>query len=120
MTTIHEIKTALSPTLNGLRISCQAGRDEVAIGRSTEEADEIGHSSARTVALHSLTCKREMASLVSEALERIENETYGPCAECGERIGAMRLAAIPWAKYCVRCQDAKDSLADEFRWGSAA
>lgn len=118
MTTIHEAMTALSATLNGLRISGQTGRDVVAW--SAEGTDDSGERSAPIVVLHSMRHKREMAALVSEALERTENNTYGACAECGEHIGAPRLAAVPWAKYCVGCQDARDSRADEVRWGGAA
>jgi DnaK suppressor protein len=39
--------------------------------------------------------------LISEALERIENHTYGLCADCDEQISEKRLAALPWAKYCI-------------------
>jgi DnaK suppressor protein len=28
------------------------------------------------------------------------------CAECGEAISSKRLDAVPWAKFCVRCQEA--------------
>ncbi len=40
---------------------------------------------------------------VDEALDRIENGTYGICEECGGPIGIKRLEARPVAKYCVPC-----------------
>ena len=40
---------------------------------------------------------------VEAALERIENGTYGNCAECGARIPKARLKAIPYATFCVKC-----------------
>lgn len=40
---------------------------------------------------------------VDEALDRIENGTYGICEECGEPIGLKRLEVKPVAKYCVPC-----------------
>ncbi|MCU1261434.1 MAG: transcriptional regulator, TraR/DksA family [Bryobacterales bacterium] len=42
---------------------------------------------------------------VEDALRRIESEQYGVCQECGEPISRKRLEALPWAKYCVSCQD---------------
>ena len=42
---------------------------------------------------------------VQEALERIEDGTYMQCAACGQPIPPKRLQAVPWAKYCVPCQE---------------
>ena len=42
---------------------------------------------------------------IKHALERIEEQTYGICQECEIPISAKRLEAVPWANYCVRCQD---------------
>ncbi len=42
---------------------------------------------------------------VQEALERIEDGTYMQCAACGQPIPPKRLEAVPWAKYCVPCQE---------------
>jgi len=41
---------------------------------------------------------------VNEALERIENGTYGICARCGKPIAEERLEAIPYATRCIDCQ----------------
>lgn len=41
---------------------------------------------------------------VDEALDRIENGTYGICEECGGPIGLKRLEVRPIAKYCVPCK----------------
>lgn len=40
---------------------------------------------------------------VDEALDRIENHTYGTCEECGGPISLKRLEVRPVAKYCVPC-----------------
>ena len=40
---------------------------------------------------------------VDEALDRIENGTYGICEECGGPISLKRLEVRPVAKYCVPC-----------------
>jgi RNA polymerase-binding transcription factor DksA len=38
---------------------------------------------------------------IDAALQRIEAGTYGICEGCGKPIGAERLSAIPWARYCI-------------------
>jgi DnaK suppressor protein len=42
---------------------------------------------------------------VSDALHRIDQDHYGICLECDEPISAKRLEAVPWARYCVACQE---------------
>ncbi len=42
---------------------------------------------------------------IQEALERINDQTYGICQECEIPISTKRLEAVPWANYCLRCQD---------------
>jgi len=44
-------------------------------------------------------------SLLDEALNRIKNETYGYCEECGEEIGKRRLDVFPEAQYCIQCAE---------------
>ncbi|RMF72877.1 MAG: TraR/DksA family transcriptional regulator [Planctomycetota bacterium] len=44
--------------------------------------------------------ERAILREIDEALERIENGTYGICAATGKPIGKARLRARPWAKYC--------------------
>ena len=43
-------------------------------------------------------------TLIDEALVRIEDDEYGTCQNCEKEINPKRLAAIPWARYCLDCQ----------------
>jgi len=45
-------------------------------------------------------------------LHRIETEHYGICPECDEPISAKRLEAVPWARYCVTCQESMGAEMD--------
>lgn len=47
---------------------------------------------------------REKLSEIDEALERIKDNTYGECEECGEPIAEERLRALPFTRVCVECQ----------------
>ncbi len=40
-----------------------------------------------------------------DALDRIEQGTYGKCEGCGRPIARERLAAIPYARFCVKCSE---------------
>ena len=44
-------------------------------------------------------------TLIDEALLRIEDDEYGQCQNCEKEINPKRLAAIPWARYCLDCQE---------------
>lgn len=50
--------------------------------------------------------ERERAKLdaIDDALEKVEEGTYGICEECGEAINKKRLKIIPFARYCIKCQ----------------
>lgn len=46
---------------------------------------------------------RAEAQQIRVALVRIENGTYGACANCGEVIARSRLVAQPIATRCIKC-----------------
>ena len=45
------------------------------------------------------------------ALARLQAGAYGTCTDCGAKIGARRLAAVPWTARCVRCQTSLEGKA---------
>ncbi|OFW00834.1 MAG: hypothetical protein A3H94_08530 [Acidobacteria bacterium RIFCSPLOWO2_02_FULL_60_20] len=42
---------------------------------------------------------------VESALDRLDSGDYGICLGCGMAISSKRLQAIPWASYCIACQN---------------
>jgi DnaK suppressor protein len=50
---------------------------------------------------------------VDEALDRIENGSFGMCEECEEPIALKRLEVIPNARYCVRCKEELEKASEE-------
>jgi RNA polymerase-binding transcription factor DksA len=48
--------------------------------------------------------RHDLRLAAQRALDRMHAGSYGRCQDCGEAIGAKRLAAVPWANRCVRCQ----------------
>ncbi len=41
---------------------------------------------------------------VIEALERLDGGSFGVCESCAEAIVRERLKAVPYARYCIKCQ----------------
>lgn len=65
-------------------------------------------SEERTRELDMILTDREKQKLkqIDDALDRIEENTYGLCEECGVKIPRGRLKVVPFAKYCVECKEA--------------
>lgn len=47
----------------------------------------------------------EKIKAIDAALARLKRGEYGVCEECGDAISARRLKAVPWARYCLECQE---------------
>jgi DnaK suppressor protein len=65
--------------------------------------DEAANIYNKQVLLSLNENERKRLQEVDEALDRIENGSYGICEECGGVIGLKRLEVRPVAKYCVPC-----------------
>ena len=52
-------------------------------------------------ALELMDSERKLLKEIDDALERIEQGTYGICQGTGKPIAKTRLKAKPWAKYCM-------------------
>ena len=42
---------------------------------------------------------------IENALVRMDEGSYGRCANCGNTINILRLEAVPWARFCIDCQE---------------
>ena len=51
---------------------------------------------------------RRILQLIQEALDRIDDKSYGECANCGNEIQPKRLEAVPWAVLCIQCQNLQE------------
>lgn len=74
------------------------------MGRVAED-DQAQISHEEFVSLHLNSLDYGQLRLVDEALDRLESGDYGTCLACEQPIPAKRLAALPWARYCVPCQE---------------
>ena len=59
----------------------------------------------QTILLSINESERTLLDQVDAALQRIELGGYGECMNCSQQIGEARLNAVPYARYCINCQD---------------
>jgi len=70
------------------------------------EDDQAQLANEESVSLRLNNLDYNRLRLIDAALDRIETGHYGVCLSCEEPIPDRRLNAIPWANYCVVCQEA--------------
>ena len=84
------------------------------MGRVAEEDQaQITHDEFVSLRINSLDYGH--LRMIEEALDRLKSGDYGICLSCEEPIPAKRLNAVPWARYCVPCQESASAGSDEER-----
>jgi DnaK suppressor protein len=85
-------------------------------GRESEE-DQAAVSHEEFISVRRNSMDYSMLQMVQAALDRIARNEYGVCHDCEEEISPKRLNAIPWAAYCVRCQESHQGETVEHQTG---
>src|SRR5437868_4730299 len=83
-------------------------RDDIAIEKTPDALDEVQLAGERELAIRNLDRESNLLRNVRGALARIADGSYGVCMHCDEDIKPKRLDAVPWTKFCIRCQEAAD------------
>ena len=83
-------------------------RGALAIETSPDELDRIQNANDRDCAISNLERGSSRLREVRAALGRLDAGTFGICPGCEEDITPKRLAAVPWALFCIACQEAAD------------
>jgi DnaK suppressor protein len=83
----------------GARFDTRAGMGRVA----EDDQAQISHDEFVSLRMNGLDYRQ--LRLVDEALDRLDAGDYGICLACDEPIAPKRLRALPWARYCVSCED---------------
>ena len=89
------------------------------ISTSKDQSGDLSSYSFHMADQGSDTMEREMAFTfasregrylhhLNEALDRIENGTYGMCRSCGNDINKQRLEAVPHATQCIKCKNSEE------------
>ena len=89
----------------------ESARSATSQGPDEGDKDYIDYavSSYTKEFLYSLSdLERGQLVQVESAMQAIDDGTYGTCEECGEEIEEKRLQAVPWATFCLACQELAD------------
>jgi DnaK suppressor protein len=89
-----EIRNSLGAKIDSLSMTGRVAEDD---------QGPISHDEFISLSLNSIDY--EQLELVEEALDRLKRGGFGVCQNCGTTIPGKRLRAIPWARYCVECQE---------------
>ena len=88
-------------------------RDAITIEKSADALDEVQHASERELAIRNLDRESNLLRNVRSALRRLNEGSFGDCLHCDEEISPKRLAAVPWAPFCIHCQELADRQQNE-------
>lgn len=98
-------------TLETKRKELQSGafdRSEILIENVADDFERLQQQLNREVAISNIDRQSKLLKDVQAAILRIADGTFGMCLECDEPIAEKRLKAVPWARYCVSCQEEMD------------
>ena len=104
---LEKYRTALE-TKKAEIVDALKNRDDIAIEKAADAIDEVQLAGERELAIRNLDRESGLLRKVRGALARIADDSYGTCMHCEEEISAKRLKAVPWAPFCIRCQELAD------------
>ena len=103
MTSIEARKVQLEQRLQDLNSRLQRIGDELEQPVSDDFSEQATEREDEEVLEELGTAGEEEIRMIDAALERIEDGTYGVCANCGEPISEARLDILPQTPFCRNC-----------------
>ena len=72
---------------------------------SQDIVDQANNAYNRELMLSLSNGERKTLFEIEAAIDRLEDGKYGKCTNCDDDISGERLRAVPWARYCISCQE---------------
>ena len=111
---LDEIKDRLIAEREGLLNKLKENDLSIDDSETPDPVDLAVRNYSKNVMLAVSENESRQLVLINEAIERIEDDEYGLCQNCEKEINPKRLDAIPWARYCLSCQElVEKGLLDE-------
>jgi DnaK suppressor protein len=101
----NEYRDLLLKKRQELLAGTRAGTEALSAVQSPDEMEFAVQSVQQDVNVTAASVRSRMLRQIDYALERFAGGTYGECQSCGEEISPARLKAIPWAEYCLKCEE---------------
>src|SRR5580700_11238619 len=90
-------------------------RDSIRIQQVADPIDMIQQAAEREMAMQNLHRVAALVRQLRSAMERLDDGSYGICLQCEEPISPKRLKAVPWAEFCISCQETVDHQSNSKR-----
>ena len=89
------------PGLNaGLKASSGEGSEDL--------VDRANHAYSRELNFSLSDSDGNLLERIDEATTRLDDGSFGVCVHCHSELGPARLEAVPWASYCINCQELEE------------
>jgi len=106
---IIEAQTRLREKERELLADMTRTEEEARAASSTGAQNGEAASENRETVFRETSSDWQVFAQVRDALQRIEQGTFGKCVECGREIETHRLESVPWAAYCLHHQKQQDA-----------
>jgi len=97
---LNELLSEANKTVSGMTDQRENFPDPT--DRATMESD-------RNFTLRIRDRERKLIAKIRDALDKIEEDTFGVCEECGGEISAKRLEARPVTSLCIECKKKQEN-----------
>jgi DnaK suppressor protein len=81
--------------------------EQALFASSVRDEGDLSHFDfEQEISRHRMTTANEKLKRIGDALDRLNRAEYGICEECGGAINEKRLKVMPFAAFCLQCQEA--------------
>jgi RNA polymerase-binding transcription factor DksA len=106
---LHALRAALDERAPSLRDEAShgaGGEDAGGLSNAPIHLGDVGSQEAEAavnvgLAENEFAIRREL----DDALQRLDDGTFGVCEDCRREIGLERLQAVPYSRLCIRCAE---------------
>lgn len=99
----QQIYQELSVKQKELSARIEAITNDFQKGRSADFAEQTTECENDEVLTVIRDEAKEELKQINRALQRIKDEQFGICTQCGDAIAEARLKALPYTDYCINC-----------------
>jgi DnaK suppressor protein len=99
---LKEIKTEISKYIKG--------ETRQLVDTALDDGDWSVVDLSEDISLRHLSSHRETLLKIDESLRKLNEGTYGLCEDCGDVISEERLKILPFAIYCIDCQERREKI----------
>jgi DnaK suppressor protein len=108
-------RTTLLTKAEECREALRNARQDICVETAAEAMDRTLLATERETAVERVENSYRLLRQIEAALLRMKRGRYGLCLKCEDEIEHKRLQALPWAMFCLHCQQAVDLLHDGAR-----